>query len=106
MMPSFYSTLILTDPDDLRSSYAAQVLAAAKDIDTRGAHSVRDARQALRANQYDLVVLDLGLPDGSGFDLVQEFGTTHPIAVATGSTSLDTAARAVGMPISHYLVKP
>ena len=105
-MPSTDHPQILIVDDDLGFFEAAQVLAAAKDIDTRGAHSLRDARQALRANQYDLVVLDLGLPDGSGFDLVQEFGTTHPIAVATGSTSLDTAARAVGMPISHYLVKP
>lgn len=34
----------------------------APDLDT--------ARQLLRARQYDLVILDLGLPDGSGWDLL------------------------------------
>ena len=42
--------------------------------EVEGARSLAEARASLRARTPDLVILDLGLPDGSGLDLLPEIG--------------------------------
>jgi DNA-binding response OmpR family regulator len=41
------------------------------------AGSLADARAKLRANRYDLVLLDIGLPDGNGWQLIPDVEMTH-----------------------------
>ena len=48
---------------------------------------LHDARQQMRAEAFDLLVLDVGLPDGSGLDLLRELRQG-------GSTGLRTRASA------------
>lgn len=36
------------------------------------AYSIRDARQKLREDAFDLIILDVNLLDGSGFDFAKE----------------------------------
>jgi len=36
------------------------------------ARTCREARDALCETAYDLIILDLGLPDGDGLDLLRE----------------------------------
>jgi DNA-binding response OmpR family regulator len=44
--------------------------------------TLEEARQKLAENQYDLAIVDLVLPDGSGFDIVPELkGEPNPIPV-------------------------
>jgi DNA-binding NtrC family response regulator len=97
---------LLVVDDDKEFVEAATTFAEASNFSARGAGTVALARDALRDDKFDLVLLDLALPDGSGFELVEEFGNRSSIAVVTGSASVDEAARAVGMPISGYLRKP
>ncbi|MDT0575932.1 response regulator [Croceicoccus sp. F390] len=50
------------------------------------AGSVSAARDCLCANEFDVVITDLGLPDGSGVDLVREIVESEkPIAVIVAS---------------------
>ena len=43
-----------------------------------GASTLAEARQCLRQNEYDLVILDLTLPDGNGGCLIPELRNKHP----------------------------
>ncbi|MCX7185484.1 MAG: PAS domain S-box protein [Nitrosospira sp.] len=42
------------------------------------AGSLAEAKQSLNRNRYDLVILDLGLPDGSGAELLPVLNSTSP----------------------------
>lgn len=42
------------------------------DIQIDGASTLKQARQLLGKHEYDCVIVDLGLPDGSGIDLLRE----------------------------------
>jgi two-component system, NarL family, response regulator DevR len=66
------------------------------------------ARMSLRARQYDALVIDVNLPDGSGLDLVAFATERSPnilILVLTGSTDHEVIGRAhqIG---ARYLLKP
>lgn len=56
----------------------------------------------------DLVVLDLGLPDGDGVDFVRQFRSwsSSPILVLSARSSEDDKVRALDAGADDYLVKP
>ncbi len=57
----------------------------------------------------DLALIDLNLPDGNGYDLVQHLRTMSPntkIIVITGFGSIDNAVRATKAGVLDYLTKP
>jgi DNA-binding response OmpR family regulator len=56
------------DPDVLRVVASALEARASMDAAT----SLAGAREALTLNDYDLLILDIGLADGSGLDLLDE----------------------------------
>ncbi len=43
---------------------------------------MREARENLALGEIDLVISDLGLPDGSGFDLMRELRDRHNCAAS------------------------
>jgi DNA-binding NarL/FixJ family response regulator len=66
------------------------------------------ARQALKRRRYDSLIVDVGLPDGSGFDLVQPARQKWPgiwVLVLTGLSDHAVVARAHELGVS-YLLKP
>jgi DNA-binding NtrC family response regulator len=66
------------------------------------------ARRVTSEDDFDLLLIDIALPDGNGLDLVDEIDlASHgKVAVVTGSPSIESAVRAVRAPIVEYLVKP
>ncbi|MEO2005068.1 MAG: response regulator, partial [Candidatus Poribacteria bacterium] len=69
--------LHVEDDADLASVTAAILRDVA---DVTKAASLQAARQAIREETFDLVILDVGLPDGSGLDLLGELGAM-PVVV-------------------------
>lgn len=70
------------------------------------AGKIAQARERLSAEQIDVMITDLGLPDGSGVDLVHETLDRHPgmaIVIASGADPLEqfagtaAAARIAGL---------
>ena len=57
------------------------------------AGSLAEARDHAATFQFDVVVLDLGLPDGHGEDLIADFRRSNPeVGVLVLSASLDPAS--------------
>jgi DNA-binding NtrC family response regulator len=66
------------------------------------------ARASLQAGTPDVLLLDVGLPDGSGLDFLRELdgGTSAEIILITGNGSVDSAVDAIRHGASDYLTKP
>jgi two-component system KDP operon response regulator KdpE len=73
------------------------------------AGSVAAARQRLRERSPDLVILDLGLPDGDGMDFLSALrseGDLTPIVVLTARGDEDSKVRALDLGADDYVTKP
>jgi two-component system response regulator AtoC len=95
--------------DDERSRRALAALVAEEGFAAQTADSLREARGRLRAETPDVVLLDLSLPDGTGFDLIQDLrgqGDHAEIVVITGHASVESAVEALRRGACDYLTKP
>lgn len=59
----------------------------------------------------DLVLMDLGLPDGSGFDLIEDMKNSNeykdiPIIIITAHATSDVRKRSDELKVDHFLSKP
>ncbi|NND44999.1 MAG: response regulator, partial [Xanthomonadales bacterium] len=80
---------ILLVDDDQGFTSATQTLLAAESHQVETAASLEEARKVLGAGGFDLMFVDLSLPDGSGLELI---GENSPKAVIiTGHPSIETA---------------
>ncbi len=68
------------------------------------ARSVAQARVALAAQRFDIILSDYHLGDGTSFDLMDDFAGQLVIFV-TGAGDEDVAVRALHMGVHDYLVK-
>jgi two-component system, OmpR family, response regulator QseB len=71
--------------------------------------TVADARLAVDLREYDLVVLDVALPDGSGLDLLREWrsaGQSVPVLLLTARNSIRDRIEGLDLGADDYLGKP
>lgn len=71
--------------------------------------TVDGAEHALMINDYDLMLVDLGLPDGDGLDLVRRLRrrqATMPILILTARGGLNDRVLGLDAGADDYLVKP
>ena len=99
--------LIVDDADGVRSTLA-EVLED-EGFRVASAHSAAAAREATARQGYDLVLLDLHLPDCDGLELLDELRRDFvdlPVIVITGHGNVDTAVRATRLGAYDFLEKP
>jgi len=68
-----------------------------------------DAREALANTAYDAAILDLGLPDGDGLNLLAELrpaGNRIPILILTARDAVEDRVLGLDAGADDYLVKP
>ena len=95
--------------DDQASSYALSRLLAAAGYFVMAAGSVREARDVVGRHGCDLLIADLGLPDGSGLDLIRELRDLHGLhkgIALTGYTGAADVAACEAAGFSAFLSKP
>jgi DNA-binding response OmpR family regulator len=67
------------------------------------------ALAALAREKFDLLIADIDMPGNRGLELVHALSEMHarpPIILLTGSPSLATATKSVGLAVHAYLTKP
>ena len=72
------------------------------------ATSINSARQ-YTLDDYELIILDLGLPDGDGLTLLKQWrqqGRKLPVLILTARDSLDDRVKGLDQGADDYLVKP
>ena len=99
--------LLVEDSPRLLELLAETMRASGYGVDTAG--TVADLMASAAAIRYDLVIVDLGLPDGDGLDairILRSQGNAVPILIITARGSID--ARVVGLDsgADDYLIKP
>ncbi len=73
------------------------------------ARSMEQAREKFMFYEYDLAILDLGLPDGDGMQLISEMKNQQPdiaILILTATHSLDYKIKGLNLGADDYLTKP
>jgi len=73
------------------------------------AFSGREAMERVMAESFDLVLLDMRLPDANGLDLVADMKKRKPelrVVIVTGYASIDTAVEAIKRGANDYMPKP
>lgn len=73
------------------------------------AQNCKAALEEISSNDYDIMLLDLGLPDGSGFDVVQSVRKTQSkmaVIIITARGELDDRINGLQMGADDYLTKP
>jgi DNA-binding NtrC family response regulator len=101
------SALIVEDSESSRELLAECLKQQRFDTIATGG-TLAEARAALDGRAFDLVLLDLKLPDGSGLDLLKRLDD-HPdtdVVVITGHGTIDSAIDAMRGGAIDYLTKP
>ncbi|HEY1107020.1 MAG TPA: response regulator transcription factor [Opitutaceae bacterium] len=73
------------------------------------AGSCAAARDALAESPFDAVILDLGLPDGDGLDLLREWrasGFNEPVLILSARDAVQDRIRGLNLGADDYLPKP
>lgn len=96
--------LIVEDEEDLREAMTTYL--ALQGFSVTGVGNAADFRAWTQSHDWDVVVMDLGLPDANGLNLIAEIPKTCGVILATafGQQDKRLAGRQAGA--DDYLVKP
>jgi DNA-binding response OmpR family regulator len=72
-------------------------------------HSVRKARESVSLKEYDCLLLDIGLPDGNGLDilkLLKDRKADCGVIIISAKDSLDDKLQGLDLGADDYITKP
>lgn len=99
--------LVVEDNAALARSVAQLFREKGHAVDVAG--TSEDAQLSLRAAAYDLVILDLGLPDEDGTELLRRLRRQRsriPVLVLTARASVDDRVKGLDLGADDYVAKP
>lgn len=110
MRPLLGLTVLVVE-DSRYASEAMRLLCIRSGARIRRADSLMAARRHLQVYRPSVVIVDLGLPDGSGLDLIQSLAATEkearPVIIATsGADGEGLADHATAAGADEFLAKP
>ncbi|PHP28460.1 response regulator transcription factor [Limimaricola cinnabarinus] len=100
--------LLVDDEDDLREALSEQ-LVMTEDFDVFEAGNGQEAMAQAKAGLFDLVILDVGLPDTDGRELcrvMRKQGVKCPIIMLTGHDSDSDTILGLDAGANDYITKP
>ena len=106
MAQNDYTILIVDDDEDL--SMLIEDMLFDNGYDSLYARSLDEAYELLEKSKVHLILLDINLPDGTGFELCSELRKVSevPVIFASARTSEDDKVTGLDMGGDDYLAKP
>ncbi len=101
------SVLLVEDSDAV--ALGLQIALEDEGYQLHRAATVRDARRMAQKTEPQLIILDIRLPDGSGFDLCRDLraaGLRQPILMLTARDELDDKIIGLELGADDYMTKP
>ncbi len=99
--------LIVDDEANIRKVLG--VLLSECGFETIEASRVADAHGIIQKQYFDIAIIDLRLPDGSGIDILKEIKDLYPetiVLIVTAFASTETAIAAMKLGAYDYVTKP
>ena len=106
MTTNRYKILIVEDESNIRN--VVKTILATCGFQVLEAQNVKDGKMMFLSHLPDLVILDLGLPDGDGMDLLRVIRGESAIPVIVLSARIDEADKVEALDIgaNDYVTKP
>ncbi len=107
MSSNEHKILLIEDVLSMSMLYTQQLQSAG--LDVTAVENLAGAEKEQSETSYDLLLLDLNLPDGQGLEYLEKIQGTDkevPAIVITADASLNNAVRAMKLGALDYLVKP
>ena len=99
--------ILVVDDEPSLTAALATFLERSGGHDVACAHTAREGIDAFRARRPDVVLLDVGLPDRSGFDVLRELAPEDPVVIMiTGGGDVAAAVQAMRLGAENFLTKP
>jgi DNA-binding NtrC family response regulator len=101
------TVLVVDDNADVRESL--QTLLEMEGYSTNGAESGEEGLGKIGERVHDLVLLDIGLPDRSGLDVLADIRDRNPelpVIMITAQGTVDNAVRAMSSGAANFITKP
>lgn len=87
--------LVVDDLGESRDWLRGIVTGAFAEAEVTEAHGVRAAMEAIRRTEFDVALIDLGLPDGDGLDVLRALKRASPATMAIVTTVMAGDAQIV-----------
>ncbi|MBB3808880.1 response regulator transcription factor [Pseudochelatococcus contaminans] len=107
-MPRLFQLLIVDDEADLRDTLSEQLVLTG-DFEVTSVASGEAAVEAVGAGNFDIVIMDVGLPDMDGREavrLIRRNGYRAPILMLTGHADDADTIQGLEAGANDYVVKP
>jgi DNA-binding response OmpR family regulator len=96
--------ILLVEDSEESKDLVLRALEGAFDVHWVG--TILAAKSILQTQTFDLLLLDLGLPDGDGFQFFSEIKGQTPVIVLTAKNDLPGKVLGFSMGVEDYIVKP
>jgi len=107
-MAQLKKVLLIDDDEDLREALSEQLLMT-EDFDVYEGSNGAEALEKVKQQSYDLLVLDVGLPDMDGRELcrlIRKQGVKCPIVMLTGYETESDTILGLDAGANDYITKP
>lgn len=101
--------LILVVDDDATIIELVDLVLTQNGFKTRKAANIKDAVKLAEEESFDLAILDIFLPDGTGLELARKIKSRNPklpVIIMTGTPDSGNVKQAVDIEVDAYLIKP
>ncbi len=100
--------ILLVEDERKMAHYAERALSELSYVVTV-AGTLKEAQDAMAETAYDVVILDLGLPDGDGLDLLalwRKLGHNEPVIILSARDAISDRINGLNLGADDYLAKP